>query len=397
MRGIRRKLTLRSCNGRLALLALAVVAMLAVAACGGDDDSTTADEATTEEATTEEATTEEASGEPFKAAVMSVGTVDDQSFSQAQYEGGVALGEERDDIEVTIVPNLLAPDDYLEQGAALAREGYGLVLLQHGAMVQAAQDLSEQFPETTFGVIYDPLPEDSDALPSNMLTWDFIAQEGSFLAGALAALATETGTVSWLSGVPFPAITRQPEGYTLGARCVNPDIEVVGAYDGDETFSDARAARGAAEAQIGDGSDVIFTALDGAVNGVYQAAQAADGVRVIAQYFDNSAKAPDVVLASVLYNFQGSTRAMIEMAAAAAQGGATPPLEGERLIYNLENNETGVLAPAPLMAEALTEEDQAQLAEIESKVRSGEIVVPTSNELANPGDADKIDVADIGC
>ena len=54
-------------------------------------------------------------------------------------------------------------------------------------MVQAAQDLSEQFPETTFGVIYDPLPEDSDALPSNMLTWDFIAQEGSFLAGALAA------------------------------------------------------------------------------------------------------------------------------------------------------------------------------------------------------------------
>lgn len=387
MRGIRRKLTLRRANGRLALLALAVVAMLAVAACGGDDDSdsTTADETTTTEA---EATTEaeEPAGEPFRAAVGSVGTIDDESFSQAQYEGAVALGETDPNYEVTIVPNLLTPDQYLQQGAALAEEGYDLVLWQNGTAAEVTQQLAEQFPDTTFGVIFDP-PDDFD-YPPNFIGWDFIAQEGSFLAGALAALATETDVVAAISGVPFPAITRQPEGFELGARCVNPDITTLQTYTGDETFSDARATRGAVEAQIGDGADVIFTALDGAVNGAYQAAEAA-GVNVIAQYFDNSGKS-DTVLASVLYNAQNTTVDLIV-------GEATEGYGGTEQIYDLERLDVGTLAPAPKFAETLSEEEQALLADIEVMVRGGEIQVPESEALAEPGDAAGIDPVDLGC
>ncbi len=389
MRGIRRKLTLKSANGRLALLALAVVAMLAVAACGGDDDddSTTADETTTTEAaTTEEPATEEEPVEVFRAAVGSVGTIDDESFSQAQYEGAVALGEEDPAYEVTIVPNLLTPDQYLQQGAALAEEGYDLVLWQNGTAAEVTQQLAEQFPDTTFGVIFDP-PDDFD-IPPNFIGWDFIAQEGSFLAGALAALATETDVVAAISGVPFPAITRQPEGFELGARCVNPDITTLQTYTGDETFSDARATRGAVEAQIGDGADVIFTALDGAVNGAYQAAEAAD-VNVIAQYFDNSGKS-DTVLASVLYNAQNTTVDLIV-------GEATEGYGGTEQIYDLDRLDVGTLEPAPKFAETLSQEEQDLLADIETQVRSGEIAVPESEALAEPGDAAGIDPVDLGC
>ena len=389
MRGIRRKLTLRRANGRLALLALAVVAMLAVAACGGDDDSdsTTADETTADETTTTDAaTTEEPPVEVFRAAVGSLGTIDDESFSQAQFEGAVALGESDPAYEVTIVPNLLTPDQYLQQGAALAEEGYDLVLWQHGSMVEVTQQLAEQFPDTTFGVIFDP-PDDFD-FPPNFIGWDFIAQEGSFLAGALAALATETDVVAAISGVPFPAITRQPEGFELGARCVNPDITTLQTYTGDETFSDARVTRGAVEAQIGDGADVIFAALDGAVNGAYQAAEAAD-VSVIAQYFDSSGKS-DAVLASVLYNAQNTTVDLIV-------GEATEGYGGTEQIYDLDRLDVGTLAPGPKLAEALSDEEQALLADIEVMVRGGEIQVPESEALAEPGDAAGIDPVDLGC
>ena len=386
MRGIRRRLSLKGANGRLALLALAVVAMLALAACGGDDDDSSTTEA---DATTEETTpAEEPAGEVFRAAVGSVGTIDDQSFSQAQYEGAVALGEEDPNYEVTIVPNLLTPDQYLQQGAALARDGYDLVLWQNGTAAEVSLQLAEQFPDTTFGVIFDP-PDDTLAdLPSNFIGWDFIAQEGSFLAGALAALATETDVVAAISGVPFPAITRQPEAFELGARCVNPDIETLQTYTGDETFSDARATRGAVEAQIGDGADVIFTALDGAVNGAYQAAEAAD-VNVIAQYFDNSGKS-DTVLASVLYNAQNTTVDLIV-------GEATEGYGGTEQIYDLERLDVGTLAPAPKFDTALTQEEKDLLTDIEAQVRSGEIAVPASEEIANPGDAAKIDPVDLGC
>ena len=383
MRRVRQKFKLGAGNGRIALLALAVVAMLAVAACGGDDDdSTTADETTADETTT----TEEPAEEPFRVAVGSVGTIDDQSFSQAQYEGAVALGEEDPAYEVTIVPNLLTPDQYLQQGAALAEEGYDLVLWQNGTAAEVTQQLAEQFPDTTFGVIFDP-PDDFD-IPPNFIGWDFIAQEGSFLAGALAALATETDVVAAISGVPFPAITRQPEGFELGARCVNPDITTLQTYTGDETFSDARATRGAVEAQIGDGADVIFTALDGAVNGAYQAAEAAD-VNVIAQYFDNSGKS-DTVLASVLYNAQNTTVDLIV-------GEATEGYGGTEQIYDLDRLDVGTLEPAPKFAETLSQEEQDLLADIETQVRSGEIAVPESEALAEPGDAAGIDPVDLGC
>ena len=83
------------------------------------------------------------------------------------------MGEEDPNYEVTIVPNLLTPDQYLQQGAALAEDGYDLVLWQNGTAVEVTQQLAEQFPDTTFGVIFDP-PDDF-VYPPNFIGWDFIA------------------------------------------------------------------------------------------------------------------------------------------------------------------------------------------------------------------------------
>ena len=101
--------------------------------------------------------------------------------------------------------------------------------------------------------------------------WIDIAQHNAnFLAGALAAMVTESGHIASLNGFAFPGLTRQPEAFNLGARCVNPDITFTQQYI--ETWTDTGIAKSAAQAEIAGGADVVLAATDSAVFGIIEAA-----------------------------------------------------------------------------------------------------------------------------
>jgi basic membrane protein A len=326
----------------------------------------------------------------YKVAVISVGTEKDHSWSQANFDGAKA-GAEKYGAELTVVPNITTPEQYVQQGGAFARRGYDMVLLQNGGATQSAVQLARQFPDTRFGIIWDPTEEEMASLPPNLFTWDARQQDGSFLAGALAGLVTKTGVVASVSGAPFPAITRQLEAFELGVRCAAPNVKVIQKYTGDASFSDAGLARSAAESEIGDGADILFTALDGAVNGVYQSARAANGVYVIAQYFDQASKAPDVILASVLHNLQGVNEDLVK------RGVEGTIDDGGHYEYTLKNGDVGTLTDFGQLADVVSPEAQKKLKEFEGKLRSGAIKTPNNEEIAEPGQGADIDPKSLGC
>jgi basic membrane lipoprotein Med (substrate-binding protein (PBP1-ABC) superfamily) len=369
-------------------LALLVTAMAAfVVACGGDDEGGSST------APAEPAATQGASDQPkadYKVAVLSIGTETDRSWAQGNFDGGKQAADKYG-AQVTIVPNIFTPEQYVQQGGAFARRGYDMVLLQFGVATQPAVQLATQFPDTLFGVVWDPTEEETASLPPNLFTWDPQQQEGAFLAGALSSLVTKSNVLGSVSGTPFPLITRQLEGYELGARCVNPDIKVLQRYTGDATFADAGLARSAAEALISDGADILYTALDGAVNGVYQAAKSNQGTFAIAQYFDQAPKAPDVILSSVLFNLQGINEDMIKRGMDGQIG------EREHLVYDLASLDVGELTGFGQLDAAVSADAKKQLDEIEQKIRSGDIKVPDNDALAKPGAAAKIDPKSLGC
>jgi basic membrane protein A len=366
---------------RLLLLACAIAGLaVAIAACGGDDSSSSSSGGAASQD----------GNKDYKVAIMSVGSENDRSWAQANFDGAKE-GAKKYGADLTVVPNLGTPEQYLQQGAAFARRGYNLVLLQHGAMTQPAQQLAKQFPKTEFGIVWDPTPEEKATLPKNLFTWDPRQQDGGFLAGALAGLVTKTGTVGGVSGAPFPLITRQLEAFDLGARCSNPNVKVLQRYTGDVTYADAKLAGSAATALMGDGADIIFTALDGAANGVYQAARKKDGTYVIAQYFDQADKAPDVILTSVLQNLQGINEDLVKNG---VQGTIKP---SEHFVYTLGNKDVGTLAPFGQLDSVVTADQKAKLKEIEGKIRSGDIKVPGNAELAKPHAAAGIDPKSLGC
>jgi basic membrane protein A len=238
-----------------------------------------------------------------------------------------------------------------------------------------------------------PSEKELAELPKNMCVWNLKQQDGTFLAGVVAGLVTKTGKIGAIDGGDFPAIVRQSEGFILGARCVNPDVTFTQQVTG--SFTDVSAARSAAQSQIAAGADVILSAVDSAVSGIYTAAKDADHpTQVIPSYFDSYDQAPDVILTSVLYNLDGIVADLIKKGAA----GDIEPRSYQP--YNYANLKVGELADFHGNP-SVTADVQKRYEDIRAKVADGAITVPDEKGADAPlsveGAGSKISPQSIGC
>lgn len=137
-----------------------------------------------------------------------------------------------------------------------AREGYNPILVPYGNHFRELPLVAEEFPATrfiAFDVEYD--------IP-NLYCFTFNEHEGTFLAGAIAAMASHTGKIGFISGTNVPITQRFLCGYKQGARYINPQITVLDSFIGDGTkaWSDQETAIKLAKKQLDAGADVIFQA-----------------------------------------------------------------------------------------------------------------------------------------
>ena len=135
-----------------------------------------------------------------------------------------------------------------------------------------SESTMEAYPETKF-VSIDRLTIGTD----NSTAFMFAVHEGSFLAGAAAALTSDTGMVGFVGGLQFPGIIDPfRAGYEAGARVVNPSIEIVATHVGTqfwEAFASPFIAKRAANDMFDLGADVIFVAAGDSGLGVFEAAK----------------------------------------------------------------------------------------------------------------------------
>ena len=64
----------------------------------------------------------------------------------------------------------------------------------------------------------------------NVSAITFAANEGSYLAGAAAALESTTGTIGFIGGVDMDVIWQFQAGFEAGAREVDPDVRILDTY-----------------------------------------------------------------------------------------------------------------------------------------------------------------------
>jgi basic membrane protein A len=377
----------------LFLILAAVVALLVVVGCGSSSSSSSSGESTESSEESSEATAggeeEEAAGEEessgggkqegFKVGVLTPGTENDGSWGQAVSEGAKEAGEKYG-AEVTIAANLEEPSQYQQQGLALAQSGYDVIINANAAMGAVTEELAAKFPDTKFG----QLAVGIEGPPENVASNTPQLPVATFQAGVLAALMSESGTLGAIGGYEFPALTSEMEGFALGARYINPKIKILRTYI--NTWTDAGKAKAAAQAQVSQGADIIFSATDQATQGMYQLAESGGGLKyVIPQYLDKADQAPEVVLTSAVYNLQGATGSFIEMFGDEAW-------KAENVEFGIED---GVdLAENPEIE--IPAEAQKKLEEVEEDIASGKLKIPSIEELGENESAEKIDLKTLG-
>ena len=296
----------------LVLLALVVGALALVAAgCGGDDSSSSEPPAAADPPAEEPAAEEPAAapGAGFKIALITdTGGVNDRGFNENSIAGLDQAAEELG-IEARVFVSE-SEEDYVPNLVAAAEDGSNLILsvgfLLSGPTIQVATE----FPDVAFAGIdhfygtegdgFSGCEDGGTCVVPNALGLLFPSEEAGYVAGIVAALTSETGTVSTVGGIKIPPVDNWIAGFQAGALSVNPDIQLLNAYSQD--FVDQAKCKEIGLDQIANGSDVVFQVAGLCGLGALDAA-AEQGVSAIGVDADQSFKG-DHVLTSALKPLQ---------------------------------------------------------------------------------------------
>lgn len=147
----------------------------------------------------------------------------------------------------------------------------------------------------------------------NVISMVFREQEGSFLAGALAARLTSSGVIGFIGGADVEVINRFNSGFVQGATWENQyNVRVLSDYVGEgvPAFTSPAKATIIARDMIDGGADVLFHAAGYSGLGVIRAAQEA-GILAIGVDYDQSFLAPGIVVGSLVKRIRPATADVI--------------------------------------------------------------------------------------
>lgn len=341
---------------KLAAAVLAVGALL-LTSCSGSSDKTA---------------TPGSAGNGEKAKVVSVvnGPLGDSSFFDDAERGMQKLKGNGHQTQ-TIQSELNNPAQWKANVESVSTGKWDLVVVGTSQMVDILKETAAKYPKQKY-IIYDDFVEQP-----NVASIRYKQNEGSFLAGVLAGLATtDTKTfpkskgskiIGMVGGLDIPIINDFLAGFKKGAESVDPQIQVKVSYVGN--FADSNKGYDQAKLMYDQGADVVFQVAGGAGLGVLKAAKDADRYAIGVDSNQNALQQGHV-LASMLKNIGDS----IVMATDAYDKGELG--FGKLTSYGLANK--GVSLTYENNGDIVPKSIQDKVQEFADKVASGEITVPTT-------------------
>src|SRR5665213_2628116 len=251
---------------RAALLILAVAAT--VAGCSGKQS---------------------ASGAVRIGMVTDVGGLGDRSFNDSAYAGLVRAKKELH-VDTTVLQRSAA--DYQINMTVLANKEYDEIFAIGFLMARDVTEVAERYPQRHFSII------DAVVDQPNVTSVTFKEEEGSFLAGALAAMTTKTKTIAFLGGIDIPLLRKFEAGYAAGARQIDPSVKVLVKYVG--SFEDVASGKELTGVQFSEGADIIYVAAGKAGLGAIDQVKQRNDAFLIGVDSDQDGIAPGKILTSMV-------------------------------------------------------------------------------------------------
>ena len=309
---------------------------------------------------------------PLKVALVLHGTLGDKSFFDS-----AAAGMKKAEAELPVTVKIIEEGydrNKWQPGLADAADGdYDVIICGTFDMTPFVVDLAPQYPDKKF-IIFDDAPDFKKTPLPNVLAIQYQTSSAGYLAGYAAAKLSKTGTLGTILGMDFPTVTDFKVGFDQGAKAANPKINILNQVAG--TFSDPAKGKEMALAQLGQGADVIFPIAGGTGIGALQAVRDAKKLAVgvdsdQAEIFKPTDPAQaDVIFTSVEKKVGQSLYLALKATIDGTQEYGKAELLGlkDGAVGISENEYYKKLVPADV---------QAEVADLEKKIQSGEITVDT--------------------
>lgn len=317
-------------------------------------------------------TTPGANSSTGKKSVVNVvnGPLGDAGFFDDAERGIKKLGESGHKVQ-TVQSEANNPTSWKQNTESVSGK-WDIVVVGSSQMKEVLEGVAPKFPNQKY-VIYDDVVK-----ANNVASITFKQNEGSYLAGVLAALATTnkdkfpkasgSKVVGLVGGMDIPIINDFVVGFKKGVESVDPTIQVKTGFVGN--FTDADKGYSIAKSMYEqDKADVVYQVAGGAGLGVLKAAKDAGRYAIGVDSNQNKIQ-PGNVLASMLKNVG---EGVVTAVTAADEG----KLEfGKTTSYGLKNN--GVSLTFDDNGGIVPDDIKAKIKDYGQQVADGKITVPTT-------------------
>ncbi len=292
------------------------------------------------------------------ALIYDLGGKFDKSFNEAAFTGAERWAEETGG---TYRELEMQSEAQREQALRrLAEAGFNPIVMTGFAFGDVLNSVAPDYPDTRFAII------DMVVEQPNVRSVVFAEEQGSYLVGMMAAMASKSGTVGFIGGMDIPLIRKFACGYVQGVKAVNPDATVIQNMTGTTPAAWSDPVKGAelAISQHAQGADVIYAAAGGTGIGVLQAA-ADEGILSIGVDSNQNHLFPGKVLTSMVKRVDNSVHEAFSAGVALEPGVFVMDLANDGVGYALDENNAGLVTPGM----------KAAVDEATARIVSGEIEV----------------------
>lgn len=327
----------------------------------------------------------------LKVALLINGVLGDQSYYDSAAEGMEAIktnyGCETKIVEMGSDATKYEPTitEYSQSG------DWDIIILCTNTLKEILQDVAQDYPNQKY-ILFGARADYDNYNMSNVYTVDYLANEGAYLAGVVAAGLTTSdvhgmnkeNVIGFVGGQDVTVINDFLVGFIEGAKSVDSNIKVITSYVGD--YVNSAKGKELALAQIQQGADVIFQCAGGAGNGVFEAASEtgvlaigcdADQYQVLKSMDDPLA---DVIVTSVMKRVGVS----IERAVGMSIDGTLP--YGSFELVGVKENVTGIAKNdhyKAIVPEAIVKsEEQAEQGIVDGKTSVSTALGMTTEEVS---------------
>ena len=292
------------------------------------------------------------------AIIYDLGGKFDKSFNESAYEGAERWKKETGG---TYKELEMQSEAQREQALRrLAEAGSNPIVMTGFAFGDVLSQVAPDFPDTRF-VIVDMVVEQP-----NVQSVVFTEEEGSYLTGMLAGMASKTGTVGFVGGMDIPLIRKFGCGYAQGVKAAKPDDKVIVNFTGTTpaAWNDPVKGGELARSQKSQGADVIYAAAGATGMGVLQAA-ADEGILSIGVDSNQNYLFPGKVLTSMTKRVDNAVYGAFKEGTDVKPGITVMDLKAGGVGYALDDYNRALVTP----------EMQAAVDEAAAKIKAGELKV----------------------